>query len=360
MVASFYLAVVIPALASVVYYGFIASDQYVAVADFTVMGGEPVPLDGLGAMTGIPAAAIIQDTQIVTSYLQSRAAVEKLQALVDLRAAYSDPSIDRWSRLQPNRPIERFVSYWNKMVSTAIKMPSGAVEVRVKAFKPEDAARIAQAALTLCEGLINDLNERMNHDEVANAEEELRRATARLTQTQVALEQARNDRGMLDATKAADALNKLILDSREALLQMQGQYDAQLRFVSAAAPQSRALKVKIDATQAQLQELQARLTGTQDVKGQQSLAASMTKFAELDLEHTVSQSLFTGATTSLEAARVTAEYKMMYLNTFVKPIAPEQAEYPRRWLQMLLISGGALAVWGVCCAIALTIRNNMA
>ena len=246
------------------------------------------------------------------------------------------------------------------MASTGIKMPSGAVELRIKAFKPQDAARIVQATLTLCEGLINDLNERMNHDEVANAEEELRRATVRLTQTQVALEQARNDRGILDATKAADALNKLILDSREAVLQMQGQYDAQLRFVSATAPQSRALKVKIDATEAQLQELQAKLTGARDVKGQQSLAASMTKFSELDLEHSVAQSLFTGATISVEAARITAEYKMMYLNTFVKPTAPEQAEYPRRGLQMLLISGGALAVWGLCCVVALTIRNNMA
>ena len=86
----------------------------------------------------------------------------------------------------------------------------------------------------------------------------------------------------------------------------------------------------------------------------------MTRFSELDLEHSVAQSLFTGATTSLEAARVTSEYKMMYLNTFVKPVAPEQSEYPRRGLQMLLVSGGALAAWGLCCAIALTIRNNMA
>ena len=51
---------------------------------------------------------------------------------------------------------------------------------------------------------------------------------------------------------------------------------------------------------------------------------------------------------------------MMYLNAFVEPVVPEQAEYPRRGLQIGMITGGSLALWGLCCGLALTIRNHMA
>ena len=136
IVVSFYLMVVMPSAAAIIYYGFIASDQYVATADFTVMGGEPIPIDGLQSLTGIPAIAIIQDTQIVTNYLGTRPAVERLQQAVDMRTLYSDPAIDRMSRLDPHKPIERFVAFCIKMMSASIKMPSGAVELMVRAFKP--------------------------------------------------------------------------------------------------------------------------------------------------------------------------------------------------------------------------------
>lgn len=356
----FYVMVVIPSVAAIVYYGFVASDQYVAVADFTVGGGEPVPVDGLAAMTGIPAAAIIQDTQIVVNYLESRAAVERLEKMVDIRALYSTPTADALSRFKADKPIEKFVAYWKKMVTASIKMPAGSVELRVRAFTPDDAARIAQAALTICEQLINEMNDRMTSDAVSNAEEELNRSTARLTQSQVSFEQARNDQGMLDATKAADAVNKLINTTRSALLGLQQQYTTQIRFVSETAPQSLALKSRIDATTAQIRELEAQLTTAGGDTKQPTLAGSMTKFSELELEDKVAQRLYTSASAALEAARLIAERKMMYLNTFVKPVAPEEAEYPKRGLQILLVIGGCLALWGACCGLALTVRNHMA
>src|SRR4051812_39190401 len=73
---SFFAMVAIPTVVISVYYAFVASDQYVAEAKFTVSGGELPKLDGIGAFTGIPALSAIQDTQIVTNYIESRAAVE--------------------------------------------------------------------------------------------------------------------------------------------------------------------------------------------------------------------------------------------------------------------------------------------
>jgi capsular polysaccharide transport system permease protein len=361
VLVSFFVMVAAPSLAGALYYGFVAADQFVSVADFTVSGGEAPAPDGLGALTGIPAVAVIQDTQIVVNYIHSRAAVEVLQKTADIKDVYANPKADRLVRFNPKKPIENFVKYWEGMSDASIKMPAGIVELRIRAFTPEDARRLAQATLDACEGLINDMNDRVNRDAVANAEQELQRSANRLAAAQAALEKARNESGLLDATKSAEALNKLVNDTRASLLKMQEEYGAQLKSVSDTAPQMRELKSRIDVTQAQIAEIESKLTSTQTRTGADStIAGAMTTFGELDLERQIAERLYAGAAASLELARVNAERKMMYFKTFVSPVAAQEAQYPKRALYAFLIFVGCLALWGALCGLALTVRNYMA
>ncbi|WP_020175998.1 hypothetical protein [Methyloferula stellata] len=358
---SFQLIVVIPSVIGAIYYIFIASDQYVAEAQFTVFGSEMPAVDGLGSFTGIPLMAIIQDTQIVTNYIESRAAVEQLEKTIGLRELYSTPDADWFSRFNAQKPIEKLVKYWHNKIDVSIKMPAGIVEIKVRAFKPEDAARIAQAVLSMSETLINVMNDRMNKDAVSNAEEELNRTTARLTLARIALERARNDEGLLDTQKTAESLNKLITDSRSAYLALQQDYTSQLKWVSDSAPQMRALKSRINAMADQIAELESKLTNTRlSSATQPTLATSMTKFAGLDLERQIAERLYAGAATSLELARLAAENKMMYIRISVNPAVPQAPQYPRRLLYSFLIFAGLLAIWGLCCGLAITVRNHMA
>jgi capsular polysaccharide transport system permease protein len=355
------LMVMIPSLSSAIYYMFIASDQYVAEAKFTVTGGKPPTSDTIGSFTGIPAMAIIQDTQIVVNYVRSRAALERLENKIDIRSLYATSQADPISRFDPSKPIEKFVRYWQHMADISITLPAGIVNLKVTAFTPEDATKITAAVLDISEALINEMNDRMNHDAVANAELELNRSSDRLTKALVALETARNDSGLLDAEKIGDALNKLIDETRSSLLLMQQEYTSQLKYVSASAPQMRALKTRIDATSGQIAELESKLTATKLTSSTEpTLAVSMTKFAELDLERQVAERLYAGAAASLEIARLVAENKMMYLNTFVKPVLPEEPQYPRRRLMSAGIFAGSLAIWGACCGLAMAVRNYKA
>jgi capsular polysaccharide transport system permease protein len=358
---SFWLIVALPSLTTSLYYGLIASDQYISEANFTVSGGETPKLDSIGALTGIPSSSVIQDTQIVTNYIESRAAVEKLDSQINLRELYSTSTADWFSRFDSTKPIEKFVRYWKKMVDVSIKMPSGIVDLKVRAFTPQDSARIASAILAISEQLINDMNTRMNRDAVANAEQQLDRASARLLKARVALETARNDEGLLDVNKTADALNGLITEMRGIKLQLEQQYNSQRSSVLESAPQMRALKSRIDATTAQIGELEAKLTkNTGSLTSEPPLAISMTRFSELDLERQIAERLYAGAVASLELARASAERKEMYVNAFVKPVVPEQSEYPRRLLFSFLFFASLLIIWGVCCSLFVVVRNHMA
>lgn len=361
VILSFWAIVGIPGSVAVAYFGFFASDQYRVEVQFTVAGGEPMMADGLTAITGIPSITIIQDVQIVTNFLQSRAAVEKIQEKVDLRAKFAREEADWFARFNPSKPIEKFVRYWQNMISVAIKMPGGIVDFRVRAFTPEDARAIAQAAIEVSEELVNDLNQRQNNDAMRNAEHDVERASKRLMEARIALEEARNSAGILDVSATIQSLNTLINELRSGMLKMQQEYQTQLRVVSETAPQMRNLRTRIETTNAQIMELEAQLTSTRrSANSDNTLALSMTRFAVLDLERQIAERLYAGAVSTMEVARLTAERKRMYLNTFVQPSLPQEAQYPRRLLFSAAIVAGLLALWGALIGMASVIRNYMA
>lgn len=363
MALSFFFIVAIPVLVAGIYYGFIATNQYVAEAQFTVMGGEIQSNDGFGTATGIPVMAIIQDTQIVANYILSRSAIDEINKTGTLTAAYSKNEIDWLSRLNKNASIEKLVKYWQRMVTVSIKMPSGILEVEVRAFSPKEAADICQAVIGISEKLINDLNFRINTDMVQNTQKELDAASSRLTSTRINLEKARNDSGILDAERTGELLTKLITEARSSLLNLQQERATQLKYVKDSAPQMQVLSSRIEAARQQIRELEEKLTTSEKATSRNnsaSLSGSMTRFAALDLEKQIAERLYAGAAAAFEIAKIAAERKVMYLNTFVWPVIPQDYTYPKRGLMITLVTFLALAGWGILAGLVTVARNYMA
>jgi capsular polysaccharide transport system permease protein len=362
MIGSFLLIVAAPTLATAVYYYVFASDQYVSETDFTVAVGEaPVP-DNVAAITGIPGLAILQDTQIVVNYIHSRAAIEKLDQAIGLKTLYSRPEADWLARFDSRKPIERFLSYWNTMAAAVIIMPAGIVQLKVRAFTPEDARKIAQASLDVCEQMVNDLNARADRDAVAGAEEELKRSSQRVATALAALEAARNESGIVETSNSEASLESLVKDAKSRLLSLQGAYDASLKYVAPDAPQMKELSTRIEITRRQIVEIEAKLTTSSEAPdtGETTVANAMSKFGELDLERTVAEKLYSTAAAALEAVRVNAENRQMYFKTFVFPAVPQESLYPKRAMKTLTVLGLSLLAWVSLGGVAVLIRNNMA
>ncbi len=194
-----------------------------------------------------------------------------------------------------------------------------------------------------------------------NSTRDVERAASRLAEARIALENARNEVGIIDVGTSVNLLSGLITELRGTSLKMQQEYQAQLRVVSENAPQMRNLRSRIDATNNQIAELEAKLTTTRRAgANDNTMALSMTRFAVLDLERQIAERIYAGAISSLELARITSERKRMYLNTFVEPALPQEAKYPRRWLMSGMVVGGLLALWGSLIALVSVARNYMA
>ncbi|PWB94541.1 lipopolysaccharide biosynthesis protein [Methylosinus sporium] len=356
--------VAIPNVAGALYYGVLASDQYVAEAKFTVSSAAIPKLDGLGSVTGLPQMMIFQDTMIIADYIQSRAMVEQLERQVDLRERYGAERIDWWARFDKSKSIEKFTDYWKKMTAATIGFPSGIVTLTIRAFSPADAKAIGDRVIADCEALVNELNERMRQDTVRASEQDLARAAKRLEVARVNLERARNAEGLIDVRQTSKSQSELISSIEHDLLKYQQEYLTQSRYVDESAPQMRVMKRRIEALEKQIVERKAEITKREaqgiDALARKTLSGKMTTFANLDLEHKIAESSYEIATASLDGARLLSERKLLYLHQIEAPALPEEARYPRRWLYFGVLFAISLALYGIIVGLIAFVRNHMA
>ena len=360
-VCTFLGIVLVPSALFAGYIFLVASPQYTAEARFTVRGGLPSSIDQMGKEIGAPSLLIIQDTQVILNFMQSRAMVEDLNRTIDYESLVENPAIDWLSRLKPHQAIERVLRYWTKHVSVSVQMPSGIVVFTVRAFSPGEAVRISKAALDASDQLVNDMNEQMRNDAVSLADTERKRAAARMATTRGNLERARNEEGMLSADEESKGITTLIEQVQTDTLKMQQEYDSQRRYVSADAPQLKNLQTKIDASQKEVAALRAKMTrsGATAAASKAVLSGSMSRLDLANLENSIAEKIYATSLTALEQARIAGESKLMYINTFVQPVAAQQAEYPKRALDMLIFVLSAIGVWIVVAGGVTLARNGL-
>jgi capsular polysaccharide transport system permease protein len=360
----FGLFVVVPNVVGLAYFGVLASDQFESEAMFTVSSGAVPKMDGLGSVTGLPPMAIVQDTQIVTNFIESRAMVERLEKEVGLREAYSSDSIDWWARFKKDKPIEKFTEYWEKMTKTSISFPAGIVKLTVRAFSAADAKRISDAIIAQCEALINSLNNRMRSDTVLAAERDLERAADKLKSARVQLEQTRNAEGLIDVRQQSATFYQILADLESDLRKAQADYQTQLGYVSEQAPQMRVSKSRIASLEAEIAKVNAQITETEQKSAstlaQKSLSGKMTAFADLELEQKIAEKRYDTAAAAVTSSRMLAERKMLYLHQIVPPALPQIARYPKRWINIGITFVASLTAWAVVVGLLHFVRNNMA
>jgi capsular polysaccharide transport system permease protein len=363
-IAMLVILVVVPNIIAVLYFGLLASNQYISETRFTVSSGAIPKMDEMGSVTGVPPILIVQDTLVVTNYIHSRPMVEELESKVGLRETYSAPSIDWWARFNKKKPIEKFVDYWDSMSHTSIAFPSGIVSLKIYAFSPDDAKRIADAVVAQSEKLINELNDRMRRDTVLASERDMQQASKDLAHARTQMELERNTEGLIDVGETNKALTGLASGLQADLLKAQQEYESELRYVSADAPQMRVLKSRITAMKTQFEQMNAQLT-TQGEKqsgavADKALSGKMTKFAELDLEDRIAEKRYATAVAAVEAARILSERRMLYLHEIVAPAQAEESEYPWRWLSVGMTLVASIIAWVSAIAAMAFVRNHMA
>ena len=367
-IVSLIVIVIIPNIISFLYFGLIASDQFVSEAKFTVASGAIPKMDGLGSVTGLPSMAIFQDSNIIINYIESRALVDLLEREIKLRQRYGSDDIDWWSRFNKKKPVEKLVDYWQDHVKATITAPAGIIKLEVRAFSPKQARDIADAVIAKCEALVNSLNDKMRRDTISLAETELRRSGEKLKNIRVKLESIRNQEGVINTTEASSSLTKILVNLETELLKTKNDYETEKLYVDETAPQLRVLKSRIDTLALQISSIKSKITKKNILKPDNEdqtntddiLSKKIKNFSEVELEQKIAEASYVQASAALEIARQMSEKKLIYLHLITEPELPEEAKYPRRmfYIALFLVISGMVFV--IIIRLANFVRDHLA
>jgi capsular polysaccharide transport system permease protein len=344
---SFIVIVLLPVTLGGGYLFVVATDQYNAEARFAVRangsdeGGKGDTsvaglLSGSGSLGG-------QDANIVASYIHSRAIIEDISRTIDVRAIFQRPEADFLARLPANASVEDLTDYWNKMITVYIESISGIVTVDARAFRREDALVLVQAVVKASEKLVNELSTNVRADAMKHAEEEVRRSEGLVRFALSDLTAFRNSQGLIDPVKAADQTGKLLLQLMTDEIQTESQLFVAQRVMGPNAPGITGTRLKLQSINDHIAKLRQQLAGDKESKS--NMAASISRFEELELKRQFAERLYGFAQEGIERARLLAEQRSVYLAVFVPPSLPEDYTFPLRSSNFMIIAAACLITW---------------
>lgn len=339
----FSLIVLVPFLASVMYYAFVAADQYTAEARFAVRSLADEEKEDESDVSILKMTPASQDAYVVTSFIHSTEILRRIGAYLDYRAMFVRDGSDFYAEFDPDDSAEEFLSYWNNQVYTYIDGPSGIVVLRVRTFSPEDSIKLANAILEESEKLINELSTRSRNDMIASARAEVERTGKTYGEALAALNRFQKESGLLSPEAQAEQTGKLLtglmaqkleLDSRLFVIQQSNGIDS---------PTYRQLVLGRSSIEAQIEELRNQMTG----KEVESYANTLNAFARLETDRMVAEKLYEATRHHYDMSLAAAMRKALYLTVFVQPMLPEEALYPRRIMTPVLTLFFLFVLWAI-------------
>ncbi|MGK2912314.1 MAG: hypothetical protein ACSLE1_21335 [Sphingobium sp.] len=350
----FLIAVVVPTLLAILYFGFIASDVYISESRFTVRSPEKSTPTGLGALfksSGFASAG--DEVYAAQDYVLSRDALKALNRNNAFTQAYSASSIsafNRFSGMGRGTTFEELYKYYEQKVDVKYETSSSIVTLTVRAFTPQDAARFNERLLEMAEATVNKLNDRGRQDLVRFAQREVNEAKAKSQSAALALSAYRNSAGVLDPEKQATVQIQMISKLQDELIATRTQL-LETRAVAPQNPQIEVLNARAQGLSDEINKQLGVITGNS-----RSLSSRAAQYQRVLLENQFADKQLASAMASLDDARNEANRKQAYVERIVQPNIPDEPLEPRRWRGILSTLILGLAAW---CIISMLVAGML-
>lgn len=354
-VLSFLIVVVLPLFVSAAYLWGIAKDQYASTVGFSVRREDAsAASDILGGLTSLTKSSS-SDTDILYEYLRSQKLVADMDAQVDLRAIWSKPFGDPVFTLDEDGSIEDLVDYWQRMVRTSYDSTTGLIEVRVLAFDPVDANKIAQALLDESARMINDLSAAAREDAVRYSREDLTVAEDRLRSAREAVTEFRVKNQIVDPTTDFQTQAGLVGMLENQLAEAQIEIDL-LAGVAESDPRLVQAKRRAEVIIARIASERAKVGA--DGVGKQDFAALAADFERLLVDREFAESAYVAALSAYDAAKAESQRTSRYLAAHVLPTTAEVSRYPERLAILGLLALFLGLAWSIGTLVVYSLKDR--
>lgn len=353
---SFVLIVLVPFLASALYLGLVAADQYESRFGFSVRKEDaPSPAEILGGITELSSSSS-KDTDFLYKYIQGRQMVERVNERLDLRAIYTRPD-DPVFGLAADATIEDLERYWNRMVTVFYDSHDGLIEVRVLAFTPEDAQNIAQAILEESGRMLNELVAVARVDSTRYAKDELDRAVERLKSARQTMTEFRTRTQIVDPSADIEGrmgiLNTLQAELATALIDL----DLLRNNTSRNDPRIVQTEQRIEVIRNRIRDERANFS-SRSSESDLPYSQLVGEFEALMVEQQFAEKNYVTALAAYEAALADAQRQSRYLAPYVAPTRAQVSQYPRAGLILTGIAAFLTIGWLIAVLVYYSLRDR--
>lgn len=361
---TFFVIVAAPVFITMLFYAFVATDQYATESSFAVRGptaqSQSIDLGGMLGLSGMASAdAEMADSYILQQYIESREVVEVLIEEANFLEIYSRPSADGYYRLDPDSSIESLVSYWQMMCDVHYDADTGIITMIIRAFTPEDAEKITAKVIEKAEELVNDLSMRARADSVAAAQREVEIAEERYAGARTALAGYRGSEKEIDPMATAEARAVLVGELEGELARRESELSALSATMSDNSPRVQVVRNQIAALERQIATERLSVAVAEQGVTERVLTDRLNEYEALLAEREFAEKAYLSAMAMLEQARVEALKQQRYLAVFVRGAAPQDAKYPDGVRWTLITFAILMAAWGILALSAAAIRDQL-
>lgn len=332
--------VLLPTIVTGVYYFRIATPLYATRSEFIIQQAD-AQIGGLGSMFRGTQFATSQDSIAVQGYLQSRDAMLRLDRDLGFKAHFSQEFIDPIQRLAPDASNEAAYKLYKRNVKIGYDPTEGLIKMEVIAADPAVSQKFAAALIGYAEEQVDQLSQRLREDQMRGARDSFADAEAKVSAAQQKVLDLQEKLGVLDPMSETNTVMSQVatfeVELQKKKLELQ-------QLLDNATPN----KARVDGAKgdiARLEELirtlRSQLTQGSGETASLAQVSGQLRIAEAELENR--QLMLSQALQQLETARIEANRQVRYLETAVRPIAPDEPTYPRAFentLLALLIFGG--------------------
>lgn len=353
---SFAVVVLLPLLVAAAYLWGKAVDQYSSTVGFSVRREEAAAaLDVLGGLAGMSKSSS-SDTDILYEYLRSQKLVADMDAKLDLRAIWSKPDSDPVFAFDTDGSIEDLLDYWQRMVRTSYDSATGLIEVRVLAFAPEDATRIAQGLLDESARMINDLSAIAREDAVRYSRTELTTAENRLRTAREAVTAFRVKNQIVDPTTDFQTLAGLLNALETRLAEAQIEIDL-LADASPNDPRLVQAKKRVEVIEARIAAERSKVAADSG-PGTKDYAALASEYESLVVDLEFAEQAYVAALAAFDTATAESQRTSRYLAPHIMPTTAEVSRYPERLTLLGVMALFLVLLWSILSLVAYSLKDR--
>jgi capsular polysaccharide transport system permease protein len=350
------VTVVLPTLAALLYFGFIASDVYVSESQFVVRSPDKPTASGLGVILKTAGFSNAGDeVYSAQSYVLSRDALRAINKNDAFKKAYSRPTISIFDRFNATGffgSFEDLFQYYRKKIGIEHDTVSSISTLTVRAYSPDDAVKFNRELLEMAEATVNRLNVRGREDLVLFARTEVDEAESKSRNAALNLARFRNVSGVVDPERQATVQLQMISKLQDELIASRNQL-LQLRAFAPANPQVPVLRTKIAGLTRDIGSELNKIAGSS-----RSLSAAAVQYQRFQLESQVADKQLAGAIAALQDARNEARRKQAYVERIAQPNRPDAPLEPRRLRGILATFVFGLIAFGIISMLLAGVREH--